>query len=49
MLRLPAFIIGQQRMVLPAFGELTGLVAVPPLPGDRLFAVGPHRVFEVTR
>ncbi len=38
-LRLPCFWFGEQVGVLPAFGAFTGMHAVKPAPGDRLFVV----------
>jgi len=46
-IRLPAFIVGKERTILPAFGEMTGLSMARREKGDRAFAVGPQRVFEV--
>lgn len=34
-------------LILPAFGVFTGIKAVRPRVGDRVFAVGPERVVEV--
>jgi uncharacterized protein len=36
-LRLPCFVVGQQRMILPSFGAFTGGHAVRPEPGDRIY------------
>ena len=38
-LRLPCFWFGDQVGVLPAFGAFTGMHAVQPAPGDRVFVV----------
>jgi uncharacterized protein len=38
-LRLPCFHFGEAVGVLPAFGEFTGMHALPRAPGDRLFVV----------
>ena len=38
-LRLPCFWFGDRVGVLPAFGDFTGMHAVRPLPGDRVFVV----------
>lgn len=46
-LRLPCFHFGAQVGVLPAFGDFTGMHAVRPVPGDRLFAVAEDAVVEV--
>ncbi len=37
--RLPAFVLGRRRAILPAFGRLTGLHVMAPEPGDRIVAV----------
>lgn len=39
---------GGRVLVLPAFGGFTGSMAVRARPGDRVFAVGPGAVLEVT-
>lgn len=36
-LRLPCFVAGPSRMVLPSFGSFTGGYAITPLPGERVF------------
>jgi len=41
--RVPAFVVGRDRAILPAFSRFTGGVAHRPQPGDRLFAVTPGR------
>lgn len=43
-LRLPCFWMGQGLGVLPAFGSFTGMHAVEPEPGDRLYALAEERV-----
>jgi DNA ligase-associated metallophosphoesterase len=45
---LPCFLVGRQRMILPAFGSFTGLGVVQPGPGDRTFVVAEDEVLEVT-
>ena len=47
--RLPAFLIGQKRAVLPAFGEFTGGVQVSVTRGDRVFVTDGQDVHSVTR
>lgn len=42
--RLPAFVLEDGVLTLPAFGELTGGHPVSPAPGRRRYAVMPHRV-----
>ncbi len=43
-LRLPCFWFGERAGVLPAFGAFTGMHAVAPTPGDRVFVVADERV-----
>ena len=43
-LRLPCFWFGDRVGVLPAFGDFTGMHAVRPLPGDRVFVVAGESV-----
>jgi len=45
--RLPVFWARADGMVLPAFGEFTGLQIIPVSATDRLFAVTPTAVLEV--
>lgn len=37
--RMPCFVLGRRRAILPAFGRLTGLAAPPLLAGDNLVAI----------
>lgn len=45
---LPCFVVGKQRMIVPAFGSFTGFGVVQPGPGDRAFVVAEDEVLEVT-
>lgn len=45
--RLPVFWARAEGVVLPAFGQFTGLQIIPVAPTDRLFAVTPTAVLEV--
>ena len=45
--RLPCFVLGRRRAILPAFGRLTGLWMVDPEPGDRLVAIAGSRLFAM--
>lgn len=36
-LRLPCFVVGERRMILPSFGAFTGGYALAPEQGDRIF------------
>ena len=45
--RLPCFVLGPRRAILPAFGRLTGLWMVEPEAGDRVVAVAGTRLFAL--
>lgn len=45
--RMPCFWFAPRVGVLPAFGAFTGMQAIRTRQGDRIFAVGPERVFEL--
>ncbi len=45
--RLPCFVLGRRRAILPAFGGLTGLARASPLAGDRFVAVAGTRLFAL--
>ncbi len=47
-IRVPAFLISEQRVLLPAFGTSTGLYPVKPRSNDRVFACTGKEVMEVT-
>ena len=47
-LTLPCFWFGENCAVLPAFGELTGTVAVSPESGDRILAIADRQVYDVS-
>jgi uncharacterized protein len=46
-LRLPCFVIGRRRMLLPAFGRLTGLTIVVPAEDETVVAIAGARVFPL--
>ena len=46
-LRLPCFLAGEGRIVLPAFGAFTGGHPIVPQPGERLFVSSGDAVLEV--
>ena len=48
-LRLPCFHFGAQVGVLPAFGAFTGMHAVRPGPGERIYVVGDDTVQPLPR
>ena len=45
--RLPCFVLGRRRAILPAFGGFTGLARASPLPGDRIVAIAGTRLFSL--
>ena len=45
---LPCFLVGRQRMILPAFGSFTGFGVVQPGESDRAFVTVEDEVLEVT-
>lgn len=46
-LRLACFWVGEQVMVLPAFGEFTGTYVIKPSVKDRVFVAADEQLFEV--
>lgn len=46
-LRLPCFVLGARRAILPAFGRFTGLASPAPLPGDRFVAIAGEQLFAL--
>jgi DNA ligase-associated metallophosphoesterase len=45
--RVPCFVFGQQRAVLPAFGEFTGLASVERVEGDRIYVCAEEAVLPL--
>ncbi len=45
--RLPCFVLGRKRALLPAFGRLTGLAMVSPAAGDTVVAIAGSRLFAL--
>ena len=45
--RLPCFVVGTRRAILPAFGSFTGLARAPAARGDRLVAIAGTRLFPL--
>jgi DNA ligase-associated metallophosphoesterase len=45
--RLPCFVVGRRRAILPAFGGFTGLARAAPLTGDRIVAIAGTRLFPL--
>lgn len=46
-LRLPCFLQGPQRLILPSFGAFTGGHVIAPQPGERVFLTADDLVFPV--
>jgi DNA ligase-associated metallophosphoesterase len=47
--RLPCFVVGRQRALLPAFGGLTGLATIAPAPDETVVVVAGERLFRLPR
>lgn len=47
--RLACFYYKRRQLILPAFGQFTGLALVKPLPGEQVFAIGPDRVIAIPK
>jgi metallophosphoesterase superfamily enzyme len=47
-MRAPCFWFGSTGAVLPAFGAFTGGQRVLPVKGDRVYAIGPGQVVELS-
>jgi metallophosphoesterase superfamily enzyme len=45
--RLPCFLFGPRRGILPAFGSFTGAATVRPTAGERVFVVAGDEVLQV--
>jgi DNA ligase-associated metallophosphoesterase len=45
--RLPCFVLGKRRAILPAFGAFTGLASAQPARGDHLVAIAGSRLFAL--
>jgi len=45
--RLPCFVLGRRRTLLPAFGRLTGLAIVAPVRGETIVAIAGSRLFTL--
>ena len=45
--RLPCFVIGRRRAILPAFGRLTGLAIVHPAPDESIVAIAGRDLFRL--
>jgi len=46
-LRMPAYWLSQNQIVLPAFGEFTGTHNIKPAPGDKIYGIGPDTVISM--
>ncbi len=47
-LRLPCFVIGSNRTILPAFGGLTGLANFESLPHDKICVIADNQIIELS-
>ncbi len=47
-LRLPCFVIGSNRAILPAFGGLTGLANFEKQSNDRIWVIADNQLIEIT-
>ncbi|HET8875056.1 MAG TPA: ligase-associated DNA damage response endonuclease PdeM [Casimicrobiaceae bacterium] len=45
--RLPCFVIGRERAILPAYGRFTGMADVTPAHHDRIVAIAGEALFEL--
>jgi len=45
--RLPCFVLGRERAILPAFGRFTGLADIAPAPDERVVVVANNALFEL--
>ncbi|UGQ45054.1 ligase-associated DNA damage response endonuclease PdeM [Massilia endophytica] len=46
-LRLPCFLLGERRAILPSFGAFTGGHVIAPLPGERVFVLAEQSIFPI--
>lgn len=46
--RLPCFLLGERRALLPAFGRFTGLATIIPAGGETVVAIANGRLFPLT-
>lgn len=45
--RLPCFVLGRRRAILPAFGRFTGLADITPASGERIVVIAGRALFEL--
>ena len=45
--RLPCFVLGRHRAILPAFGRMTGLAIVHPAPDETIVAIAGRELFRL--
>ena len=45
--RLPCFVLGRRRAILPAFGRMTGLAIVHPTPDETIVAIAGRELFRL--
>jgi uncharacterized protein len=47
--RLPCFLLGPRRLLMPAFGRMTGLATIAPEATERVIVIAGGRLFELPR
>lgn len=45
--RLPCFVLGRRRAILPAFGRMTGLAVISPTPDETVVAIAGNELFRI--
>jgi DNA ligase-associated metallophosphoesterase len=46
-LRVPCFVVGPRRLLLPSFGDFTGGCEIKPKPAERIFVIGDNHVIDL--
>lgn len=46
-LRLPCFLVSSQKILLPAFGEFTGLHTIKPKPDEQIYVIAEDRIIKL--
>jgi len=46
-MRLPCFVFGERRAILPSFGAFTGGHVISPLPGEKIFVTAEELIFPI--
>ncbi|WP_332911905.1 hypothetical protein [Algoriphagus boritolerans] len=45
--RIPCFHLSKSRLILPAFGNFTGLALVKPKDGDTIWGITPEKIIHI--